>query len=85
MISHNHCQLNLQQSLKTLVMKDRPKLKRLGGLRHLSMLTTLEVYGATQLTDIQELIGSEALERLVLEGCSRIGNIAAVASCGRLR
>jgi len=71
--------------LRTLVMKDRPKVQSLRGLRNLTALTTLGVYLAKDLADIGELEGRDDLVDLALEHCRRVTHLDVLSACTSLR
>lgn len=71
--------------LRSLILKERPKVSSLAGFDQLPHLRSLEIYGAVNLLDISELAEGRRLTTLVLEGCRRVRTLQPVAGCGNLR
>lgn len=71
------------QHLRSLRLKERPKVETLDGLEALRWLSDLAVFSAPQLRNISALADarSPVLETLELEGCSRVYDVGDVGSC----
>ncbi|WP_344234778.1 hypothetical protein [Kribbella hippodromi] len=69
--------------LETLVLKDRPRLKSLGGLDALPGLQHLGVHLAARLSDAGAVRGS-MLRELHLEACKKVTTLDDIATCGDL-
>lgn len=75
-------------SLRSLRMKERPKIKSLHGLQTFSRLERLAIHGASQLADDSALQGSSAatsLRELQLEACRKLSNMDNVSLASDLQ
>ena len=77
--------LSSHTGLRTLRMKERPRLGSLGGLSHLPRLRRLGIYLATRLEDISDLRGRSEIQELELVSCKKLTKIDALADCKELR
>lgn len=70
------------QSLRRIVMKDRPRLESFSGIAELSRLRVFAVPGAKSLTDISEIEHLRSpLRELDLEGCRSVDDLVPVSAC----
>lgn len=79
--------LSALASLRSLVMKERPKLRSLDGVEAFPWLLRLGVFLAPGLADIGalELLRSPVLQVLQLQSCKKVPDIAPVESCAMLQ
>ena len=72
--------LRYNPGLTKVRMKDRPALKSLAGLEHLSRLKHLGIYLATGLADFTALGDVKSLTELHLESCRQLSDLTPIAS-----
>ncbi len=72
-------------SLTSISMKDRPRIRSLAGLGQLPEVTHLGIYAASRLDDVADLRGRSRIETLYLQACPKLGTTEDLDGCTGLR